>query len=98
MHTILPRGHPFNKAGKEQSFKTCDDNQHWIHVTVFEGDDSLIENCRLLGKVTVDNLPALPAGHASIIVRLSVDGNGVIRVEAHDKMNVSNYQKLEIKV
>ena len=26
MHTILPRGHPFNKAGKEQSFKTCDDN------------------------------------------------------------------------
>jgi len=26
MHTILPRGHPLNKAGKEQSFKTCDDN------------------------------------------------------------------------
>ncbi len=84
MHTILPKGHPFNGPGREQSFKTCDDNQHWIHVTVFEGDSDLVVNCKNLGKVTIDNLPALPAGEASIIVRLTVDMNGVIKIEAHD--------------
>lgn len=62
MFPIFKKGTPMNGPGKEEGFKTVDDDQHWIHVTIYEGNEDLVKDCRWLGKLTIDNLAKKPAG------------------------------------
>lgn len=65
---------------KSSVYVTTVDNQEEIKVCIYQGNSVFPEECTYLGHLIIDNLEPKPAGKAQILVNLSVNANGLLKV------------------
>ncbi|MDQ2694933.1 MAG: Hsp70 family protein [Pseudomonadota bacterium] len=69
---------------KSEVFFTLEDEQEVVDVKVYQGEDPDALNNVLIGRFTIEGLSEVPAGNP-IILRLSLDLDGVLNVSAVEK-------------
>lgn len=62
-------------------FSTAMDNQKEINVMVYSGNSSIPEECTELGLLKLENTEMGPAGTVGVLVKLSIDSNGLLSCE-----------------
>jgi molecular chaperone DnaK len=80
---IVRRGTPL-PVRKSECFRTFSDNQKSIEVIAYQGESEFPSENLEIGKFTVENLAAVPAGN-EVIVEFQIDLNGLLKVTATEK-------------
>merc|ERR1712060_420254 len=81
---IIPRNTSL-PCTKESTYTTVENYQDSIDVRVFEGERPCTDSNHLLGEFTVTGIERAKKGEAQVIVRFTLDANGVLHVTAMDK-------------
>ena len=61
-------------------FTTHVDNQEVIQVNVYQGSSSLVAENTYIGSLEFDGIPKGPAGEVEVMVKFSIDVNGILTV------------------
>lgn len=69
---------------KSQIFSTAIDNQPSVEIHVLQGERSMAQDNRTLGKFHLDGIPPAPRGIPQIEVSFDIDANGILQVSAKD--------------
>jgi molecular chaperone DnaK len=72
-------------TAKTQIFSTAADNQPSVEINVLQGERSMAQDNRSIGRFILDGIPPAPRGLPQIEVTFDVDANGIISVTAKDK-------------
>ena len=67
---------------ERKRYITTRDNQDFVSIEIYQGNERLADNNTHLGRFTLKNLPPGPAGSVEVAVRFHIDVNGLIRVSA----------------
>lgn len=81
---LLPRGTPL-PLEKTEVFSTAVDNQPTVQITAVMGERQTVTDNRLIGKLTIEEIPAAPKGVPQIEVKFAVDGAGKLQLSARDR-------------
>ncbi|XP_006655245.2 heat shock 70 kDa protein BIP5-like [Oryza brachyantha] len=84
MTTLIPRNTPV-PTKKTQLFTTYKDRQTTVTIQVYEGERSMTQDNRLLGKFDLTGIAPAPRGAPQIEVTFEVDTNGILSVRAADR-------------
>jgi molecular chaperone DnaK len=68
-----------------QVFSTAVDNQNSVEINVLQGERSMAQDNRSLGKFVLSGIPPAPRGIPQIEVKFDIDANGILTVTAIDK-------------
>ena len=71
-------------ARETKYFSTTQDNQPFVTIEVYQGEEQQASKNRLLGKFVLGDLPPGPAGQVKVEVQFTLDCDGIVRVEARD--------------
>jgi molecular chaperone DnaK len=82
-------------VSKSQVYSTAGDNQPSVEVHVLQGERSMANDNRSLGRFHLNDLPAAPRGVPQIEVTFDIDANGIVNVKAKDK-GTGREQKISI--
>jgi molecular chaperone DnaK (HSP70) len=66
---------------------TLFDNQEQLDILVYQGEGPKTANCKRLGKFELCGISKAPVGTPDICVELTVDKNGILKVNAFDETN-----------
>jgi molecular chaperone DnaK len=80
---------------KTEKFSTAADNQSSVEVHVLQGERTMADQNRTLGKFQLTGIPPAPRGIPQIEVTFDVDANGILNVAAKD-MATGKDQKITI--
>ncbi|MFT7621249.1 MAG: molecular chaperone DnaK [Myxococcota bacterium] len=69
---------------RTENFSTVRDFQSSVLLKVYQGDHSHVKDNRLVGTFRFEPLPPMRAGQVKVEVKLSVDENGLLEIEARD--------------
>uniref|UniRef100_A0AC34G631 Heat shock protein 70 n=1 Tax=Panagrolaimus sp. ES5 TaxID=591445 RepID=A0AC34G631_9BILA len=83
---VIPLNTKFPCEMKDTS-TTVSDNQSSILYQIYEGEELLARNNRLLGKFRLSNISPAKAGNPSIEITFKVDENCILTVSAVDQQN-----------
>jgi molecular chaperone DnaK len=72
-------------TNKSQVFSTAADNQPAVSIRVLQGERSMAEDNRTLGRFDLTDIPPAPRGVPQIEVSFDIDANGILHVSAKDK-------------
>ncbi|OGZ34249.1 MAG: molecular chaperone DnaK [Candidatus Portnoybacteria bacterium RBG_13_41_18] len=72
-------------TSKSQIFSTASDNQPSVEIHVLQGERSMANDNRTLGRFILDGIPPSPRGLPQIEVTFDIDANGILKVTAKDK-------------
>lgn len=72
-------------ASKSQIFSTAADSQPSVEIHILQGERSMANNNRTLGRFILDGIPSAPRGIPQIEVTFDIDANGILTVAAKDK-------------
>ncbi len=72
-------------TAKTQIFSTAGDNQPSVEINVLQGERSMANDNRSIGRFILDGIPPAPRGLPQIEVTFDVDANGILTVTAKDK-------------
>ncbi|MCB0515697.1 MAG: molecular chaperone DnaK [Chitinophagales bacterium] len=70
---------------KSQVFSTAMDNQPTVEIHVLQGERSMAQYNKSIGKFHLGDIPPAPRGVPQIEVTFDLDANGVLNVSAKDK-------------
>jgi len=83
-------------VSKSQTFSTAADSQTSVEIHVLQGERSMAEDCKSLGKFILDGIPPAPRGIPQIEVSFDIDADGILNVKAKDKAT-SKEQSIRIE-
>lgn len=83
---------PINKS---MVFSTVEDNQDEVEINVYQGEEDIAEDNKLLGKFTLKGIKAAPRGVPRINVTFNINIDGILKVSA---MDLSTKKKKEVVV
>ena len=72
-------------TSNSQVFSTAIDNQPSVEINVLQGERSLANDNRSLGRFILSGLPPAPRGIPQVEVVFDIDANGILTVTAKDK-------------
>ncbi len=84
MSVILPRNTSI-PCDKEQTYSTFSDNQPAVTIKIFEGERAKTCDNNKLGEFELSGLPPLPRGRPKVVVKFTVDANGIMSVSAKEE-------------
>jgi len=70
---------------KSQVFTTAADNQPEVDIHILQGERSMANDNRSIGRFKLDGIPPSPRGVPQIEVTFDIDANGILNVHAKDK-------------
>jgi molecular chaperone DnaK len=70
---------------KSQVFSTAADNQPSVEIHVLQGERSMANDNKTIGRFHLDGIPPSPRGIPQIEVTFDIDANGILKVSAKDK-------------
>ena len=70
---------------KSQIFSTAADNQPSVEIHVLQGERSMANDNKTIGRFHLDGIPPSPRGVPQVEVSFDIDANGLIQVKAIDK-------------
>ncbi len=79
-----------------QIFSTADDNQPAVTVKVYQGEREIASANKLLGEFNLEGIAPAPRGVPQIEVTFDIDANGIMHVNAKDKVT-GRENKITIK-
>lgn len=82
-------------TSKSQVFSTAADNQTSVEIHILQGERSMAQDNRTLGRFMLDGIPPAPRGIPQVEVTFDLDANGILNVKAKDKAT-SKEQKITI--
>jgi molecular chaperone DnaK len=72
-------------TSKSQVFSTYADNQPSVEIHVLQGERSMANDNKSLGRFMLGDIPPAPRGIPQIEVTFDIDANGIVNVSALDK-------------
>lgn len=78
---IIHRNTPI-PISETRQYTTYQNNQTGMKFRVVQGESSLASECRSLANFELKGIPPMPAGVAKVMVKFSVDVNGLLTVSA----------------
>lgn len=69
-------------ATGSKTFSTVEDYQKYADICIYQGESKVALENQFVGTFTIDNLPQKRAGEPSLQIRLSVDTNGILSLDA----------------
>lgn len=85
MSTLIKRNTPI-PCIKSREYTTVEDFQTEIDVVVYEGERSSVDGNNKLGEFKISGIQRAPKGEPKIEVTFSLDANGILTVQAYDKV------------
>ncbi|MEA3453077.1 MAG: molecular chaperone DnaK [Patescibacteria group bacterium] len=85
VNTILIAKNTTIPTSKTQVFSTATDGQPSVEIRVLQGERSMANDSKQLGRFILDGIPAAPRGVPQIEVIFEIDANGILKVSAKDK-------------
>ncbi|MFX3633697.1 MAG: molecular chaperone DnaK [Candidatus Pristimantibacillus sp.] len=82
-------------TSKSQVYSTYADNQPGVEIHVLQGERSMANGNKTLGRFTLNDIPLAPRGVPQIEVTFDIDANGIVNVSALDK-GTGKSQKITI--
>ncbi len=83
-------------SSKSQVFSTAQDNQPAVDIHVLQGERSMANQNKTLGKFQLTDIPPAPRGVPQIEVTFDIDANGIVHVTAKD-LGTGKSQNITIK-
>jgi molecular chaperone DnaK len=80
---------------KSKVYSTADDNQNQVEIHVLQGERSMAQDNRTLGRFHLIGIPPAPRGVPQIEVTFDIDANGILHVSAKDR-GTGQEQKIQI--
>jgi len=81
--TIIPRNSML-PARTRKLFATTMDNQRFVHIEIYQGEEDEVAGNRKLGEVRLEDLPRGKAGSVRIELTLTVDVESILHVRARE--------------
>ena len=72
-------------AKKSEVFSTAADNQPSVDIHVLQGERSMANDNKTLGRFQLTDIPSAPRGVPQIEVTFDIDANGIMNISAKDK-------------
>ncbi len=72
-------------TSESKVFSTAADNQTSVEINVLQGERSMADDNKSLGRFILDGIPPAPRGVPQIEVKFDIDANGILHVSAKDK-------------
>jgi len=70
---------------KSETFSTAADNQPTVEIHVLQGERSMANDNKTIGRFHLDGIPPAARGVPQIEVTFDIDSNGILNVSAKDK-------------
>lgn len=85
INTIMIQKNTTIPTSKSQVYSTAADSQTSVEINILQGERSMAQDSRSLGKFILDGIPPAPRGMPQIEVTFDIDANGILTVVAKDK-------------
>jgi molecular chaperone DnaK len=82
-------------TSEKKLFATTRDDQDFVEIMVYQGEQQLVDNNVFLGRFTLGDLPTRPAGKVNVEVTFLLDADGVLSVTARE---VSTNKEASVKI
>jgi len=82
-------------TSEKKLFATTRDDQDFVEIMVFQGEQQLVDHNAFLGRFVLGDLPSKPAGKVNVEVTFLLDADGVLSVTARE---VSTNKEASVRI
>src|SRR6056297_1128870 len=93
--TLIPKNTTI-PTSESKVFSTASTNQTSVEINVLQGERTMADDNKSLGRFILDGIPPAPRGVPQIEVKFDIDANGIVHVSAKD-LGTGKEQKIRIE-